>query len=77
MTKEIQAIDDALRAYYEKHNGNVVINASILAFNKDNEVIDGHERLWQIGEHLTQLTNVNVMMEDVIHSIKEEMTEDV
>jgi hypothetical protein len=46
-SKELQDINKALVAYYEKHGGNCVINCSVFAFDEDDVVID--DMMWIVG----------------------------
>ena len=48
MTKEIKAINDALKAYYDKYDGNVVINASVFALDDNGKPI-GDDHIWNGG----------------------------
>lgn len=65
-TKEIQAIEDALGAWYDKYNGNVVMNCSIMAFDEDGEAIENDSYMWFSGVKQAQLQNCREMMNDVI-----------
>jgi hypothetical protein len=46
-TKELKALRKAIANYYEKHNGNCVINCSVFAFDEENEMVD--DRMWIVG----------------------------
>ena len=63
MTKEIKDINDALKAYYEKHDGKVVINASVFAFDDNGKLIDD-DHIWNSGLHLDQKNNIEIMMDE-------------
>ena len=63
MTKEIKAINDALEAYYDKYDGNVVINTSVFALDENGDCIDD-DHMWGGGCQWKQLTNLEIMMEE-------------
>jgi hypothetical protein len=63
LSKELQQIDDALNAYYEKHNGDVVISVSVSAFDKQSNVIDDY--LWLSGDKEVLLVNNECMIEEI------------
>lgn len=63
MTKEIKAINDALKAYYDKYDGNVVINASVFALDENGDSIND-DHIWNGGSQWKQLTNLEIMMEE-------------
>jgi hypothetical protein len=46
-SKELQALREAISNYYDKHEGNCVINCSVFAFDEEMEVID--DRMWIVG----------------------------
>lgn len=48
-SKELKAIEDALYAYYEKHNWDVGIVASVVAFDDEGDVID--DMIWTAGPY--------------------------
>tara|TARA_R110000744_G_scaffold94444_1_gene182341 strand:- start:1008 stop:1241 length:234 start_codon:yes stop_codon:yes gene_type:complete len=73
MTKEIKAINDALNAYYEKYNGNCVINASVFAFDNNGEATMDDDHIWGAGNPWKQECNLDIMMEEYIKTEKEKL----
>ena len=63
ITKEFLQIEDALNAYYAKYNGNIIINVSVCAFDKQGEVINDNVWLWGVKENL--LMNNEDMLEKI------------
>jgi hypothetical protein len=63
LSKELQQIDDALNAYYEKHNGDVVISVSVGGFDKQSNVIDDY--LWLCGDREVLLVNNECMIQEI------------
>lgn len=39
-SKEVEAIFKALHAYEKKHNGDIIAVLSVVAFDKENEIVD-------------------------------------
>lgn len=70
-TKELQDIDNALQAYYNKHKGNVVINVSVFAFDDNNDVVDDH--LWLVGDKDILLTNNECMVDEIKEIFKDDL----
>lgn len=67
-SKEIQAIQQALKAWHDKYDGEVVMNVSIMAFDEDGEPVDEDSHLWYAGVKQAQLMNCERMMDDIIKS---------
>ena len=65
-SKEIQAIQQALRAWYEKYRGEVVMNVSVMAFDEDGDAVEEDSHMWFAGVKQAQLSNCHEMMKDVI-----------
>lgn len=63
VSKEIKAIEKALKAFYDKHGGNVMINTSVIAFNDEYDVVE--DRLWLIGDKETLLVNNECMVKEI------------
>lgn len=63
MTKELKQIDKALKAYYDKYDGNIVINASVFALDDNGKPIDD-DYIWNSGSEWKQLSNLEIMMEE-------------
>ncbi len=63
MTKELKQIDKALKAYYDKYDGNIVINASVFALDDNGKPI-GDDHIWNSGSEWKQLSNLEIMMEE-------------
>jgi hypothetical protein len=62
-SKELQNIEDALQAYYDKHNGDVLIHVSVCAFDSESNVIDDY--LWMIGSKEMLLTSHECMLNEI------------
>ena len=54
-SKELKAIEKALLSYYKKHNGDVIINVTLCAFDSVNNVID--DQMWITGHRDTLLVS--------------------
>jgi len=63
-SKEIKDLEKAFVNYISKHgHSNVIITASVIAFNKDGEVVD--DQIWLVGDDemiLTQLDCIKTEM---------------
>jgi hypothetical protein len=68
-SKEVQAIEDSLNAYIEKHNGECVINVCICAFDSESDVID--DQIWLHGESGLLLINNEGMERKIKNRIAE------
>lgn len=70
-TKELQDIENALEAYYNKHNGNVVMNVSIFAFDDNNDILDNY--LWLVGDKDILLVNNDCMIDEIEEKFKDDL----
>ena len=71
MTKEIKAIHDALNAYYEKYDGNCVINASVFAFDNNGKATLDADHIWSAGNPWKQESNLEIMLDEYKKLIEE------
>jgi hypothetical protein len=62
-SKELQAIEDAINTYIEKHNEDCVINVSISGFDSNHDVID--DLIWLHGDSELLLISNESMKEDI------------
>jgi hypothetical protein len=66
ISKEVMNVCKALEKYSNKHKGNVVVSASLIAFDKAGEVID--DRIIQYGDQEILI----IALEDMLKDVKEE-----
>jgi hypothetical protein len=62
-SKEVQAIEDALNSYIEKHGGDCVINVSVCGFDSEYDVID--DQIWLYGDNDLLLISNESMKENI------------
>tara|TARA_R110000796_G_scaffold75997_1_gene170083 strand:+ start:443 stop:679 length:237 start_codon:yes stop_codon:yes gene_type:complete len=65
MTKELKQIDKALKAYYDKYHGNVVMDCTLIAFDKNDQIISDVAVEWDRGPLEARITNLELKLEDL------------
>jgi len=68
LSKELLQIEDALNAYYAKHEGDVIISVSVWGFDQQSNAIDDY--LWLAGDKEVLLVNNECMMEEILNLVE-------
>jgi hypothetical protein len=63
ISKELQAINDALFAYSQKHGSDVAIICNVVAFDDESNVID--DMFWILGDKPVLDTMSEQLFEDI------------
>jgi len=65
MIKELKQIDKALKAYHDKYDGNVVMDCTLIAFDKNDQIISDVCVEWDRGPLEARITNLELKLEDL------------